>query len=114
MKSTLIFFFLIYSTILLSQTYSPARHNGGYEVSQADLTTEILNISGVTYQVYRGKYGKYIATKNRHNKIYHRWIGDSTTETYNGYFIRKLKTGTRFYFTLDSHQKIIFNYLKEN
>lgn len=114
MKITLTFYLLLFSSIIFSQTYSPARHNGGYEVSQEELTNETLNISGVVFQVYIGKYGKYIATKNRHHQFYPRWIGESTPETYNGYFIRKLKTGTLFYFTLDSHQKIIFNYLKEN
>jgi hypothetical protein len=114
MKITLIFSFLVYSSIIFGQSFSPARHNGGYEVVQVELTTETLNVSGIIHQVYRGKYGKYIATKNRHNKIYPRWIGESTTETYNGYPIRKLLTGKLFYLTLDSKQEIIFNYLKKN
>ncbi len=92
--------------------YSPA--TGSFDVSQGELTTELLNVSGTIFQVYKSRFGKYVVTVSRHGKLTPRFIGEATGEYYNNHPVRVLKTGSELWMSLNSLGKLEINYLVKN
>lgn len=110
MRKLLTFLFLLVSLIGIGQNFTPS--DGGVQVKQSELTSETINVSGVIFQVYKGKYGKYIATVNRHNKLIPRFIGEKTSFQYQGKPVRVLNTSTFLYLSLNTLNKLQINYLE--
>jgi len=101
------------SSITWGQSFSPVSQ-GSYQVTQGIVTSETINISGTIFQIYHSKkYGKYIATLNRHNKLVPRWIGEKTTHYFNNVNLRVLKTGTYLIPRLNSLGEVEFQYLEK-
>lgn len=106
-------FLMLLSFVTWGQSFSPISQ-GSFQVSQGTVTSETLNIQGTIFQIYESrKYGKYIATLNRHNKLVPRWIGEKTTHYFNNVNIRLLRTGTYLIPRLNTLGKVEFQYLEK-
>lgn len=85
------------------------------KVTEGVKTNEILTVEGVEFDIYettstKSKYVKGISVKGNPYNI---WIGEKTDYLYEGYPVRKFKSGTYAIFKLSKTEYPVARYLKK-
>lgn len=87
-------------------------YNKGYNPNEGTITSEVIVLNNIPYNVYSGKYGYYVKTIDRKGMLTARFIGAKTNEWFNGYPVRVLLTGTKLHLKHDSNFKLEIVFLE--
>lgn len=104
---TLMLIFMFVSLALqgqdLSSTYTDKQKTGKtFNVESGTKTAENIVIEGSTFSVYETSKGtKFLKGKTAEGQAYPIWIGEKTSETFQGYPVRIFKSGTKFYLKIN-------------